>query len=162
MCNFYGDGDIIHRLKSKIQVPSKIQIEDQEFGLGSPWRCLYYKLGLIDYYLVVHVTQGLSISTASLVLPLSTVPESPIWKACLCLINSPDCWVAHSVCHNNIAGLILPTVVYWAISQYLTAKMEMKNMMNVIGSVWETLDKMHQENPDKYQVTCIILLYPSS
>ena len=37
--------------------------------------------------------------------------------------------------------------------------MEMKNMMNVIGSVWETLDKMHHENPDKYQVTSFISLY---
>ena len=34
-------------------------------------------------------------------------------------------------------------------------------MMNVIGSVWETLDKMHQENPDKYQVTSFISLYPA-
>ena len=40
--------------------------------------------------------------------------------------------------------------------------MEMKNMMNVIGSVWETLDKMHHENPEKYQVTSFISLYPFS
>ena len=33
--------------------------------------------------------------------------------------------------------------------------MEMKDMMNVIGNVWETLDKMHKDNPDKYQVALI-------
>ena len=29
--------------------------------------------------------------------------------------------------------------------------MEMNQMMNVIGGVWESLDKMHRNNPDEYK-----------
>ena len=28
--------------------------------------------------------------------------------------------------------------------------MEMNQMMNVIGSVWSNLDKIHKDNPEKY------------